>query len=76
MEMLEVVIAEKSISPLLKGFLHREIVELMKNNPAAWGVALSSQLLKDYENLMNLVKLESARQTGWIKKLMLRYYSN
>ena len=30
MEMLEVVIADESISPLLKAFLHREIVELMK----------------------------------------------
>ena len=67
MEMLEVVIAEKSISPLLKGFLHREIVELMKNNPAAWGVALSSQLLKDYENLMNLVKIR-IRPTDWMDK--------
>ena len=54
MEMLEVVIAEKTISPLLKAYLHREIVELMKNKPASWGVALSNQLLTDYENLVNL----------------------
>lgn len=47
--------------------MHREIVELMKNNPAAWGVALSSQLLKDYENLMNLVKIR-IRPTDWMDK--------
>ena len=45
MEMLEVVIAEQSISPLLKGYLHREIVDLMKKKPASWGVALSLSLI-------------------------------
>jgi hypothetical protein len=67
MEMLEVVIAEKTISPLLKAYLHREIVELMKNKPAAWGVALSNQLLTDYENLVNLVKIK-IRPTDWMDK--------
>ena len=67
MEMLEVVIAEKTISPLLKAYLHREIVELMKNKPASWGVALSNQLLKDYESLINLVKIK-IRPTDWMDK--------
>ena len=67
MEMLEVVIAEKTISPLLKAYLHREIVELMKNKPASWGVALSNQLLTDYENLVNLVKIK-IRPTDWMDK--------
>jgi hypothetical protein len=67
MEMLEVVIADKSISPLLKGFLHREIVDLMKANPASWGVALSNQLLKDYDRLLDLVKIK-IRPTDWMDK--------
>ena len=65
MEMLEVVIAEESISPLLKAFLHREIVELMKKNPTAWGVALSGQLLEDYEMLISKVKIR-IRPTDWM----------
>ncbi len=65
MEMLEVIIAEETISPLLKAFLHREIVELMKKNPTAWGVALSGQLLKDYDALVSKVKIK-IRPTDWM----------
>ena len=39
----------------------------MKNKPASWGVALSNQLLKDYENLINLVKIK-IRPTDWMDK--------
>ena len=65
MEMLEVVIAEQTISPLLKAYLHMEIVELMKKKPAAWGVALSGQLLQDYEALLSKVKVR-IRPTDWM----------
>ena len=65
MEMLEVVIAEPTISPLLKAFLHREIVELMKKKPTAWGVGLSSQLLEDYQSLLSRVKIK-IRPTDWM----------
>ena len=64
MEMLEVVIADESISPLLKAFLHREIVELMKKNPTAWGI-FSGQLLEDYEMLISKVKIR-IRPTDWM----------
>lgn len=67
MEMLEVVIAETSISPLLKAFLHREIVDLMKKKPASWGVALSNQLLQDYDSLVGMVKIR-IRPTDWMDK--------
>ena len=67
MEMLEVVIAEQSISPLLKAYLHREIVDLMKKKPASWGVALSNQLLKDYDALLSQVKIK-IRPTDWMDK--------
>jgi hypothetical protein len=67
MEMLEVVIAEQSISPILKAYLHREIVELMKQQPASWGVALSNQLLKDYDSLLSKVKIR-IRPTDWMDK--------
>ena len=69
MEMLEVVIAEQSISPLLKAYFHREIVELMKKKPASWGVALSNQLLNDYESLLGKVKIR-IRPTDWMDKKM------
>ena len=65
MEMLEVVIADKTISPLLKAYLHMELVELMKKKPAAWGVALSGQLLQDYEELTTKVKVR-IRPTDWM----------
>jgi hypothetical protein len=65
MEMLEVVIAEPSISPLLKAYLHREIVDLMKKKPASWGVALSNQLLQDYNSLLGMVKIR-IRPTDWM----------
>ena len=65
MEMLEVVIAEPTISPLLKAFLHREIVELMKKKPTAWGVGLSNQLLEDYQSLLSVVKIK-IRPTDWM----------
>ena len=67
MEMLEVVIAEQSISPLLKAYLHREIVDLMKKKPASWGVALSNQLLQDYDSLLSKVKIR-IRPTDWMDK--------
>ena len=65
MEMLEVVIADQTISPLLKAYLHMELVELMKKKPAAWGVALSGQLLQDYEALITKVKVR-IRPTDWM----------
>tara|TARA_B100001115_G_scaffold1876_1_gene1536 strand:- start:244 stop:3711 length:3468 start_codon:yes stop_codon:yes gene_type:complete len=65
MELLEVVIAEPSISPLLKAYLHMEIVELMKKKPAAWGVALSAQLIQDYQDLLARTKVR-IRPTDWM----------
>lgn len=65
MEMLEVVIAEQTASVLLKAYLHMEIVELMKKKPAAWGVALSGQLIKDYQDLLAKVRVR-VRPTDWM----------
>ncbi len=65
MEMLEVVIAEQTVSVLLKAYLHMEIVELMKKKPAAWGVALSGQLLQDYQELLAKVRVR-IRPTDWM----------
>jgi hypothetical protein len=67
MEMLEVVIAEQSIAPILKAYLHREIVDLMKLEPSSWGVFLSNQLLKDYDSLLSKVKIR-IRPTDWMDK--------
>lgn len=82
MEMLEVVIADQSISPLLKAYLHMELVELMKKKPASWGVALSGQLLQDYEELITKVKVR-IRPTDWmdgnsykeLSAVLAQYYS-
>jgi hypothetical protein len=65
MEMLEVVIAEQTASVLLKAYLHMEIVEMMKKKPAAWGVALSGQLIKDYQDLLAKVRVR-VRPTDWM----------
>mgnify|MGYP001188013654 CR=1 FL=1 len=65
MEMLEIIISENSISPLLKAYLHMEVVELMKKKPASWGVALSSQLIQDYQDLLAKVKVR-IRPTDWM----------
>jgi hypothetical protein len=65
MEMLEVVIAEQTISVLLKAYLHMEIVEMMKKKPAAWGVALSGQLLQDYQVLLTKVRVR-IQPTDWM----------
>ena len=82
MEMLEVVIADQSISPLLKAYLHMELVELMKKKPASWGVALSGQLLQDYEELITKLKIR-IRPTDWmdgkltkdLSVVLAQYYS-
>ena len=65
MEMLEVVIAEQTASVLLKAYLHMEIVEMMKKKPAAWGVALSGQLIQDYQDLLARVRVR-IRPTDWM----------
>ena len=65
MEMLEVVIAEQTSSVLLKAYLHMEIVEMMKKKPAAWGVALSGQLIRDYQELLARVRVR-IRPTDWM----------
>lgn len=82
MEMLEVIIADQTISPLLKAYLHMEVVELMKKKPAAWGVALSGQLLQDYRELITKVKVR-IRPTDWmdgqaykdLAAVLAQYYS-
>ena len=65
MEMLEVVISDQTISVLLKAYLHAEIVGMMKKRPAAWGVALSGQLLQDHQNLLAKVRV-GVRPTDWM----------
>jgi hypothetical protein len=55
----------KTISPLLKAYLHREIVELMKNKPASWG-CLEQSTFKDYYSLWD-GKNKFVLLIGWIK---------
>jgi len=50
LDLLDLVLSQNTLSPLFKGFLHAEICELMLKRPGEWGVALSKNMVSDYQD--------------------------
>ena len=64
-ELLEIIISEESISPLMKAFFHQEVVELMNAKPTAWGLNLKAQITNDYNSLLSILSKKIV-STDWM----------
>ena len=54
-ELLEIIISEESISPLMKAFFHREVVELMNAKPTVFQIKSKAQITNDYNSLLSIL---------------------
>ena len=67
LDLLDLVMSQNALSPLFKGFLHAEICELMLKRPGEWGVALSKNMVADYQDLKQKVGAR-LKATDWMNR--------
>ena len=67
LDLLDLVLSQNALSPLFRGFLRAEICELMLKRPGEWGVALSKNMVADYQDLKQKVGAR-LKATDWMNR--------